>query len=303
MTTRLMCDYRNAKSPVTGNPAVDSCRSRDHVPLVAVQHVRRMRGGAQSHLMRCSDGQFYVVKFRNNPQHMRVLANEMFATRLAEQVALPVPGTEIVDVGEWLIDHTPELHVQLTHAVIPCQAGLQFGSRYVMNPLEGQVFDYLPVEMLDRVRNLATFAGMLVVDKWTGNADGRQAAFWRKQRERKYTAAFIDQGYCFNAGEWTFPDYPLRGVYAHNEVYANVSGWDSFEPWLSRVETMEEDCVGNLAGQIPPDWYGGEWREMEKLVTTMVARRSIVRKLIEEFRHSPRKPFPNWSRPSIATVA
>ena len=113
----------------------------------------------------------------------------------------------------------------------------------------------------------------------------------------------IDQGYCFNAGEWTFPDYPLRGVYARNEVYASVSGWDSFEPWLSRVETMEEDCVWNLAGQIPRDWYGGEWSEMERLVTTMVARRGIVRRLIEEFRYSPRRPFPNWSCSSIATVA
>jgi hypothetical protein len=47
-----------------------------------VQHVRRMRGGSQSHLMRASDGHFYVVKFQNNPQHLRVLANEMFATRL-----------------------------------------------------------------------------------------------------------------------------------------------------------------------------------------------------------------------------
>ena len=34
--------------------------------------------------MRCSDGNFYVVKFRNNPQHLRVLANEFLATRLAE---------------------------------------------------------------------------------------------------------------------------------------------------------------------------------------------------------------------------
>jgi len=31
----------------------------------AVQHVRRMRGGAQSHLMRCDDGHCYVVKFQN----------------------------------------------------------------------------------------------------------------------------------------------------------------------------------------------------------------------------------------------
>src|ERR1700748_1547820 len=103
-----------------------------------------MRGGAQSHLMRCSDGHFYVVKFRNNPQHLRVLANEMLATRLAERAGLPVPVSEVVGVDEGLVEHPPELSIQLAHNTIPCQAGLQFGSRYVVDPLEGQVFDYLP---------------------------------------------------------------------------------------------------------------------------------------------------------------
>lgn len=260
----------------------------------AVQHVRRMRGGAQAHLMRCSDGYFYVVKFRNNPQHLRVLANEMLATRLAERAGLPVPGTEVVEVGDWLVEHTPELHIQLAKLTIRCQPGLQFGSRYVISPVEGQVFDYLPVEMLDRVRNLESFAGMLAMDKWTGNANGRQAAFWRKMRERKYTAAFIDQGYCFNAGEWTFPDYPLRGVYARNEVYAGVRGWESFEPWLSRIENMEEDALWAAAGEVPPEWYGGEWDELEKLVRALIGRRALVRELIGAFRASPRRPFPGW---------
>jgi len=260
----------------------------------AVQHVRRMRGGAQGHLMRCADGHFYVVKFRNNPQHLRVLANEMLATRLAEQVGLPVPVTEVIQVDDWLVEHTPELSIQLAHSTIRCEAGLQFGSRYVVDPLEGQVWDYIPVEMLARVRNLETFAGMLALDKWTGNANGRQAAFWRKSREKKYTASFIDQGYCFNAGEWTFPDYPLRGVYARNEVYAGVTGWESFEPWLSRVEQMNKDVIAEVAGGIPPEWYGGEWDAMEKLVKELVARRELVRGLIEIFRISPRRPFPEW---------
>jgi hypothetical protein len=35
------------------------------MPVEAVQHIRRMRGGAQSHLMRADDGHFYVVKFKN----------------------------------------------------------------------------------------------------------------------------------------------------------------------------------------------------------------------------------------------
>ena len=144
--------------------------------------------------MRCSDGQFYVVKFRNNPQHLRVLANELLAARLAERVGLPVPVAEIIEVSQWLVDHTPELNIQLAHETINCQAGLECGSRYVVAPpWDGQVLDYLPVEMFPRVRNLETFAGVLALDKWTGNANGRQAAFWRKMREKKYTAAFIDQ--------------------------------------------------------------------------------------------------------------
>jgi hypothetical protein len=244
--------------------------------------------------MRCSDGNFYVVKFLNNPQHLRVLANEMLATRLAERAGLPVPATEVVEVGDWLVEHTPELHVQLAHNTIPCKSGLQFGSRYVVSPLEGQVFDYIPVEMLDRVRNVEAFAGMLAMDKWTGNANGRQAAFWRKLRDKKYTASFIDQGYCFNAGEWTFPDYPLKGVYARNEVYVGVRGWESFEPWLSRIEKMEEDAVWNVAGDIPPVWYEDDWDALEALVRTLIQRREFVRGLIELFRSSVRRPFPLW---------
>jgi len=263
--------------------------------VTAVQHVRRMRGGAQGHLMRCSDGNFYVVKFRNNPQHLRVLANELLATRLAESVGLPVPATDVVEVGGWLIEHTPELSIQLAGSTIPCQAGLQFGSRYVVSPLEGQVFDYLPMEMLERVRNLETFAGMLAMDKWTGNANGRQAAFWRRLRERKYTVSFIDQGYCFNAGEWSFPDVPMRGVYARNEVYESVRGWESFEPWLSQIEQMDEEYVWSAAGEIPPEWYGSDWGALETLTCALLKRRPRVRELITAFRMSPRQPFPNWT--------
>jgi hypothetical protein len=265
-------------------------------PVVAIQHIRKMRGGAQGHLVLCSDGHFYVVKFRNNPQHLRVLVNEMLATRLAETVGLPVPSTAIVQVDECLLECTPELNIQMAHETIRCKSGLQFGSKYAVSPLEGQVFDYLPANGLGLVRNLETFAGMLVLDKWTGNTDGRQAAFWRRNKEHKYSASFIDQGYCFNAGEWTFPDYPLRGVYSQNEVYENVRDWKSFEPWLSRIEHLHEDVIWHIASEIPKEWYMQERGQMENLVQTLIARRQLVRALIELFRVSPRRPFPKWKQ-------
>jgi hypothetical protein len=173
-------------------------------------------------------------------------------------------------------------------------AGLSFGSRYVVAPTEGQVFDYLPEPMMAQVRNLRDFAGVLALDKWTCNANGRQAAFWKKGRERKFTASFIDQGYCFNAGEWSFPDAPLRGVFGRNDVYACITGWESFEPWLSKIETFPESGLWALAEEIPPEWYGSESEELERLLCKLLERRSRVRELIAGFKNSSRGPFGNW---------
>jgi hypothetical protein len=165
------------------------------------------------------------------------------------------------------------------------------------------VVDYLPEPQLDEVRNLQEFAGMLALDKWTGNCNGRQAVFDRKRRERKYRATFIDQGYCFNAGEWSFPDTPLRGVYARNRVYAGVTGWQSFEPWLSRMETMEPDVLWGIAEIVPPEWYGGDTAVIEQLMEKMLMRRGRLRELIGSFRDSSREPFPMWEKKVSLRVA
>ncbi len=100
------------------------------------------------------------------------------------------------------------------------------------------------------IKNMKEFAGILAFDKWTGNADGRQVVFHKKRSQRKYTAAFIDFGYCFNAGEWSFPDSPLRGAYARQEVYAHIASWGDFEPWLSRIERCSKAILQSIARDI-----------------------------------------------------
>ena len=263
--------------------------------VVAVQAIRRMRGGAQSQLMLGADGRLWVVKFRNNPQHLRVLANELIATRLAEAAGLTVPMCEVVEVSEWLIANSSGMRVDTSRGQSqPCAPGLQFGSQFVGGAAPGQVMDYLPEPQMEELKNLAEFAGMLAVDKWAGNCNGRQAVFERKPRERRYRAVFIDQGFCFNAGEWTFPDSTLRGVFPRNQVYARVRGWESFEPWLTRIEAFPAEKLWEIAEAVPPEWYGGDLRTLEQLMETMLVRRQKVRTLITDFRESFRQPFPNW---------
>jgi hypothetical protein len=241
-----------------------------------------------------ADGYVYVVKFQNNPQHIRVLANEFLASRLALAAGLTAPEVDLVEVSSWLVENTPELEMDLGQTRERCRPGLQFGSKFVGGLMPGQVVDYLPEEQMAEVRNLGEFAGILALDKWTGNANGRQAVFNRKQREKRYRAVFIDYGYCFHAGEWKFENLPLRGVYYRNDVYREIAGWESFEPWLTRMETMAEETVWAAASEVPPEWYGGDLGEMEALVEKLLARRSRIRELIEAFGKSDRKPFPKW---------
>ena len=264
-------------------------------PLYAVQQIRRLRGGSQAQLLRASDGRYYVTKSVQNPQHVRVLANEMLATRLGQLLGLPVPRVESIEVSDWLIEHTSELTIEVGGSCIPWKPGLHLASLYVDDPDTNLVFDYLPDSMMDSVRNVADFGRVLVLDRWTCNCDGRQAVFSRKgKRSRGYFATFIDQGYCFNASEWSFPDSPLRGVYARKCVYKDIVNWDAFEPALTRAEQMGVEDIWRIAAEIPEEWYESDHCGLHRLVENIYKRRSMIRDLIAAFRTSSRNPFPNW---------
>jgi hypothetical protein len=263
------------------------------MPL-AVEQIRRMRGGAQAHLMRCSDEQYYVVKFQNNPQGVRILANELLATRLAARIGVPAAQAAVVEVREGLIRYTEDLVIQMGRGRAPCAAGFQFGSRYPGSPAETVVYDFLPEEQLCEVLNLDAFWAVLAFDKWTCNTNGRQAIFFGDRGENRYQAQMIDHGFCFNAGEWNFPDAPLRGLYARHRVYDGVRGLPSFEPWTSRIEKLEPAALEEAASAIPPDWYGGDQDALERLLEQLFRRRVLVRDLIVSAWKSSAAPFPNW---------
>ena len=269
----------------------------------AVEEIRRMRGGAQSHLMRCANDSYYVVKFQNNPQGTRVLANDLLGTRLAARVGLPVAGADVVHVDAELIARTDDLAMQLGRRRETCVCGRQFGSRYPGDPADTVVYDFLPDEQLREVENLDCFAGMMSFDKWTCNTNGRQAIFYRaapargerKQEAPRLHAAMIDEGFCFNAGEWSFPDAPLRGIYNRQRVYENVRGMEAFEPWIERIAKVSEETLDEAASEIPPEWYGFDQDALYRLLEQLYRRRTLVPELIRSAWKSSGNPFPNWT--------
>ncbi len=274
--------------------ATDATNQSLQAPLFVVEQIRRMRGGSQSHLMRCQGDNYYIVKFQGNPQGTRILVNELLGTMLAARMGLPTTPAAICFVSGDLIRLTPELCFQIAGGRIPCQPGLHFGSRYAGDPRNVKILDglILPDYELARVKNVPDFLGMFVFDKWTCNTDGRQTLFIPAQSG--YGAVMVDQGMCFNGSEWNFPDAPLRGLYNRHAVYDQVRGLDDFEPWVAKLEAINESVLISLAKTIPPEWYDGDRCALQRLLEQLERRRDRIRELIWEAWKARPYAFPNW---------
>ena len=153
------------------------------MPLSARRYLRKMRGGAQSHLLEADDGRFYIVKFQNNPQHRRILVNEWIASIFLKYLQISSAEAAIVRVDEEFLRSNPELCITLGTRSVPVEPGWHFGSLHPGDPNRVAVYDFVPDALLSQVKNLSDFLAILVFDKWVSNADGRQSVFFRARLE------------------------------------------------------------------------------------------------------------------------
>jgi hypothetical protein len=278
------------------------------MPLTAVRHVRKMRGGAQAHLLEADDGHWYVVKFRNNPQHARVLVNELLSATFLEFLKIAAPETAVIQLTASFLEECPELHFRVGTRTTAVEPGWHFGSRYPGDPARVAVYDFLPDALLARVVNLDDFRAILVFDKWTGNADGRQSIFYRalvrqsgvmpgiaEPPRPSFVARMIDHGYTFNGPHWDFPESPVQGLYARPLVYESVHSLDDFQPSLDQVMHFPEEVVDRAWKRVPAEWVAGEEDALEHMLEKLLSRRARLPELISSCRSARTNPFPNWS--------
>ena len=276
------------------------------MPIQAQRFIRKMRGGAQAHLIECDDGHFYVVKFRNNPQHRRILVNEWIGSAFLNYLQISAPPAAIVNLSPEFLEKNREINIQLGTRHLEIEPGWHFGSRYPGDPSKVMVYDFIPDLLLDKVANLNEFLGVLVFDKWIGNADARQSIFFRARlREWSpgaadrplrpgFVAHMMDHGYIFDGPQWSFSDSPLQGLYFRSSVYRAVRSLDEFQPWLDRVIHFPEEVVDNAQKQIPPEWLAEDGPALEALLMKLMQRRKRVPELIADSRRGRTNPFPGW---------
>ena len=265
----------------------------------ATGFVRKMRGATQAHLLGADDGHDYVVKFSNNPQHRRVLVNELVATAILHHLHIATPESTVIRVTDDFLSENPEVHLQLPSrtSVTP---GFHFGSRYPVDLEKSAVYDFLPDSLLNRTANAADSLGVYVVDTWLGNASAPQFIFFRTTRgdsanPAKFRMQSIGHGGTFDETDWQLPDVPSLKMDSRPTAYEKVMSIDSFQPWLDGVTQFPGRVLEQVREQIPNSWLEHEDASQHKaMLERLYTRRTRVPDLIRVSSKHPLNPFPNW---------
>ncbi|MBC7840425.1 MAG: hypothetical protein H7Y39_17570 [Nitrospiraceae bacterium] len=273
--------------------------------VTAVKFIRKMRGGSQAHLLKADDGHNYVVKFRNNPQHRRILINEWIASAFLQRLQISAPAAVLVLVSQSFLLDNPEVSLILGTGRQAVEPGIHFGSRYPVDPSKA-VYDFFPDRLHLLLENKDHFLGILVFDKWLANTDLRQAIFARARINTLvpaftghslrvgYVAMMIDHGNVLDGRHWKFEDSSSLGLYSKLHVYDQVSGMPAFEPWVDKVHALSHIVAEEIFRTIPEEWVDGDRHLLCEVLDRLMVRKRLLPSLIEESRRAHVNLFPMW---------
>lgn len=248
---------------------------RSTAAVKALRVVRKMRGKSGACLIECDNGFSYVVKLANNPQGgRRSLVNEWIGSTLLTQLGIATPEVAFIQIDDQCIGNNGSL-----------QPGVHFGSRYP-GASQTTVWDLFPARLLPKVSNYHHFAGALMVDQWTANADTRQAVFFRQAANGTepglLVAQMIDNGSMFGGHDWVLPE--SAAACTHDPIAAHRFDFAmcDFEPWLSALEKLSPEVVDAAVAKLPENWLSpGDEPLLRNLLAQLWKRQEQVPAIME----------------------
>ena len=248
--------------------------------VVVTRVIKRRRGRSQPWLMEGEDQEFYVVKAANNPQGRRTLVNDWIGSKLLRLLGVNAADCKTIRIPEILIE-TNDLYLQFGSKQVPVDSGPHFGSVCPVNPERASIYDYLPSSLLSQVTNIDDFYSTFVFDRWTANADSRQAVFYRPGRCRKLHALMIDQGSTFQGVLWEFADL-RRPRDFYEEAYKLTASYEHLERIMERLSAISEQTLGDIVREIPTEWLeGDDQAALTRLLKQLIRRQAHVLELVD----------------------
>lgn len=216
-------------------------------PLVAVEFLRKLRGGSQSILVRADDGFLYVAKFLRNLQGPNLLFNEAMGTELFRAYGLSVPEWRPILVNKLFLDRNSACWFETESGRVRPEPGLCFASRFLGGAADG-IWEILPGSYFRRVSNRMAFGLAWLLDVCARHSDNRQAVFVRAQ-DGNLRAVFIDHGGMFGGPCGTAQPPPICSRYLDPRIYE-----DMILGFRRESDILDEKYLWDRLRALPADW-------------------------------------------------
>jgi hypothetical protein len=257
-----------------------------------------MRGGSQAALVDTGDG-YYVVKWRQNPQHRRILINEAVCSELLGRLGVSAPEWAWVHADRAFLDANPEVRIERAQGHSAIDPGWHFGSRFPVNPSKELVYDFMPPNLMRKVRNRSAFLKMLVFDTWVDNHDGRQAVFFRVPK-RGYRVEMIDHGYSlgFDGLEWGSNSSPVPKPYPGiSDLYACTQSAKVCASSIAAIKQVTRDDLAGLLALVPPEWVEDDGTLIARQFDRIMDRgRRLTESVADALAYLRNRPLPERDR-------
>ena len=219
--------------------------------VVAVQFLRKLRGGSQPILVQASDSSLYVVKFTSNLQGENLAFNEGMGYELLKMLGLPMPQWTAVTITNDFLDRNPQCWLQTENGARRPRPDQCFGSRF-LGLSDAPLLEILSGSSYGRIRNRKDFGMVLMLDILCGHADNRQALFLEDE-DGWLDAYFIDNGHMFGGPGGT--DYPGMSAshYLDPRIYGQLSERDCI-CMEKALKSLNRLALTNSAEEFPDSW-------------------------------------------------
>ncbi|MGB6603008.1 MAG: hypothetical protein WBE65_01750 [Steroidobacteraceae bacterium] len=228
-------------------------------------------GGSKSQVFRLADGRFAVVKFPENAQGERVLANEFLCCQLAEDLGLPINLARLVSIDERTL-RAPRKANQIP-------ADYSAGIRCGMIRFEQNQVCQAP-EVLAQCGNAADLHAVALFEQFVCRGDGRQLLMYPPAAptggKPKFFAAY-DYGFAFG-GQPNWSAASLAGLPAvvlpmnpfdNNKEYADGT---PLSPGIELLRKLTGAEMGEVLMRMCPPRWGVPPEDVAALVPALLDR-------------------------------
>lgn len=256
--------------------------------MEADAYIREMEtGGSDPHLIRCDDGNKYVVKLKNNNQGTQILANDYLVSRLAALVEAPVPEVALVDVPAEFLQKSG---VDLGSGDAP-EPGTQFGSLFKCAD-SGESFTKPSAEHINSFANQTQIPLVILMDTLVANRDRKgEHIVYHPVGDGEYRFWMVDHGHCLGVNDgWTTLQTPGQGLVA-DTFSDRISGWEDLVPGLERIrDEITEPNIRDISSEIPLGEWGISAADVDAVVEYLIEQKTLLPSILADNQAT----FSNW---------